>query len=245
MNQNCAIVIPIYKNKLNSDEVFSLKNSLKHLNNYNIYWLTHKNIDINYYIENFELNNFKFFDPIYFDSISGYNKLLTSIKFYEAFLNYQYILILQTDAIVLKPELDYWLNENYDYIGAPWPKGYSYNFLIKDISITEGINCTTFVGNGGLSLRNTKSCINLLNEFADIASDWQNIGHAEDLFYSFMGTISNHFKLPNIMKAANFAHDIDPKYLYALNGNKLPFGAHAWEKYDRAHWESLPGWPLA
>ena len=60
-----------------------------------------------------------------------------------------------------------------------------------------------------------------------------------------MGTISNNFKLPNIMKAANFSHDIDPKYLYNLIGNKLPFGAHAWEKYDRSHWESLPDWPCS
>jgi hypothetical protein len=25
--------------------------------------------------------------------------------------------------------------------------------------------------------------------------------------------------------------------LYELNGHELPFGCHAWERYDRAFWE--------
>jgi hypothetical protein len=39
-------------------------------------------------------------------------------------------------------------------------------------------------------------------------------------------------KLPNISTAINFAFERYPAYLFELNNNELPFGCHAWEKYE-------------
>jgi hypothetical protein len=243
MKNTCAILIPIYRSEFDQDEYFSVKSSLIHLQNYDIYWVAPENINKTYYIDNFKINNFSLFKNIYFNNIQGYNKLLTSISFYKRFENYSYVLILQPDAIILNNDLAFWTQQNYDYIGAPWPKGFSLPINIKNIPIDDDILCTTFVGNGGLSLRNINACINLLEEFNDVANQWREVGHAEDLFFSFLGNLSLNFRLPNIVTAANFSHDIDPIYLNKLIKNKSPFGVHAWAKYERNFWENRINWP--
>jgi hypothetical protein len=153
------------------------------------------------------------------------------------------MLILQTDAILLKNELPIWIANGYDYIGAPWPKGYSLTIQTTSLPIEGGILCTTFIGNGGLSLRKIRSCIELLREFPDLAASWQTTGHAEDLFFGFLSTISDFFKTPNIKVAAKFSHDIEPQFLSQLINNDIPFGVHAWTKYNREFWTTNINWP--
>ena len=239
MKKKCVVLIPIYKNELDYDEYFSVKSSLKHLKEYDIYFIGPENIKLNYYSRKFPEIKFKSFDKDFFSSISGYNRLLTSERFYLRFEKYDYMLILQTDAIVLKDELLFWINLNYDYIGAPWPMGFSIRIKSSNFPIDDSLLCTSFVGNGGLSLRKINSCINLINAFEDISTNWRNNGHAEDLFFSFMGTMLSDFKIPNFKTASEFSHDIEPVFLYKLNFNSIPFGCHAWKKYNPDHWISI------
>lgn len=239
---NCAVLIPIYKNQLDEDELFSVKTSLSNLQGHDIYWVAPNGIDLTFYNQNFGLIQPQYFDADYFKNIAGYNKLLTSTFFYETFIAYEFCLICQPDAIVLKPELHDWLEKPYDYIGAPWPDGYSLKIQSNKIPIPEGITCTAFVGNGGLSLRRNQACIDLIQEFDDVAEMWGAQGHAEDLFFGFIGTISNNFCVPNIMIAAHFSHDIEPEKINSFIANKTPFGCHAWGKYQRNFWTNLEIW---
>jgi len=235
----CAVVIPIYKSRLNDDEIFSVKKSLSNLIGHDVYWAAPASLDISAYQDMFGTQMVERFEDHYFANIMGYNRLLVSTLFYERFSNHEFMLICQPDAVVLKPELHLWLNKPYDYIGAPWPKGYSFTIQTKHIPIEGGVTCTAFVGNGGLSLRRNKACIDLIQEFDDVSANWHTYGHAEDLFFAFVGTLSLNFHLPNLMTAATFSHDIDPIYLQQLTRHKTPFGVHAWEKYDRPFWEQL------
>ena len=244
MNKRCVVLIPIYKENLDADEFFSVKASLRHLDDFDVLFIGPELLNIEYYSKKFPSVPFHFFNKDFFASINGYNKLLTSDYFYQSFIDYEYMLVLQTDAILLKNELSQWIDKGYDYIGAPWPKGYSLPIKTNAIPLENGILCTSFVGNGGLSLRNIRSCIQLLHEFSDLALTWQSTGHAEDLFFAFLSTLSDFFKMPNIKVAARFSHDIDPQYLSKLIGNEIPFGVHAWSKYDRHFWTSHPYWPV-
>lgn len=239
----CAVLIPIYKNQLDEDEIFSVKTSLSNLKGHETYWVAPVGIDLSFYDQSFDSIEVKHFDDKYFDSINGYNKLLTSNFFYETFLEYEFSLVCQPDAVVLKPELNNWLEKPFDYIGAPWPNGYSLKIHTNKLSLPDGITCTTFVGNGGLSLRRNKACIELLNEFPDVAANWREFGHAEDLFYSFLSNISSNFRVPNLITAANFSHDIEPIYLQKLINGKVPFGVHAWSKYEKEYWQTKEYWP--
>jgi len=239
---SCAVVIPIYKSHFNDDEIFSIKKSLPNLDGHDVYWVAPASLDITYYQKMFGVQRVERFEDHYFSNILGYNRLLVSEFFYERFSNHEFMLICQPDAVVLKPELHLWLDKPYDYIGAPWSKGYSLTIKTKHIPIEGGVTSTAFVGNGGLSLRRIKACIGLINEFDDVSSDWHTYGHAEDLFFSFLGNLSLNFLIPNIITAATFSHDIDPGFLQKLTNHQLPFGVHAWEKYESTLWESLPDW---
>jgi len=236
----CAIVIPIYKTSLDNDDYFSVKKSIEKLKDYDIYWACPTHLDLSYYHENFGINKIVRFDNVFFKDVASYSRLLLSCFFYERFIKYDFILICQTDAIILKSELDYWLNKPYDYLGAPWPSGYSLTIKTNRIPLENGIKCNAFVGNGGLSLRRIRSCIKLIKEFDDVNSEWVRSGHAEDLFFAFMGTLSFDFRLPNIVTAARFSHDIDPLLLQNMINYEIPFGVHAWNKYDRPYWINHP-----
>jgi Protein of unknown function (DUF5672) len=233
---SCAVVIPIYKPSFNADEVFSVKRSLSNLVGHDIHWVAPDSLDLSYYDDTFGSFKVERFSDQYFKDIAGYNRLLVSTKFYERFLHHEYVLICQPDAIVLKPELHLWMEKPYDYIGAPWPNGYSFTIETKKIPIPGGVKCTAFVGNGGLSLRRNKACIRLIEEFPDVSANWDLHGHAEDLYFAFVGTLSLDFMIPNVMTAAHFSHDIDPRYLQNLIDHQQPFAVHAWEKYDRQMW---------
>jgi Protein of unknown function (DUF5672) len=243
MKKSCVVLIPIYKENLDTDEFFSVTASLVHLKDFDVVFIGPKNLKLAYYSKEFPEISFLGFENDFFSSINGYNKLLTSEYFYQIFDGYNYMLILQSDAILLKNELAKWIAKDYDYIGAPWPKGYSLTINTNKLPVEGGVLCTTFIGNGGLSLRKIRSCIQLLREFPDLALDWQNTGHAEDLYFGFLSTVSDFFKTPNIKIAAEFSHDIDPQYLSKLINNQTPFGVHAWSKYDRSFWTNHPNWP--
>lgn len=239
---NCAVVIPVYKPSFDSDEFFSVSHSLLQLDGHDIHWVAPQSLDMRYYIENFDAVHVQRFDDSFFQNIEGYNRLLVSVPFYEQFFDYEFMLICQPDAIVLKPELHMWLEKPYDFIGAPWPQGFSLKIKTASFPLSEEINCTAFVGNGGLSLRRNAACIKLLNDFPDVREQWYLAGHAEDLFFAFVGNLSEQFRVPNLITAAHFAHDIDPGYLQKLISGQDPFGVHAWRKYEPEYWLGRLPW---
>src|SRR5690606_22253097 len=123
------ILIPIYREVFDDFEQKSLASVSKHLQQFPIAFIAPKSLDISFlnkYPLNFKYNVFRFEDT-FFKSIEGYNKLMLQPYFYENFLDFDYILICQTDAYIFKNELNYWLNTNFDYVGAPWLD--SKNFL--------------------------------------------------------------------------------------------------------------------
>jgi Protein of unknown function (DUF5672) len=45
------------------------------------------------------------------------------------------------------------------------------------------------------------------------------------------------FRIPDWKTALRFAFEEDPRHCFELNERKLPFGCHAWHKWDRSFWE--------
>jgi hypothetical protein len=239
---SCVVLIPVYKTLPNADEVFSISYSLPNLLGYDVKLLAPESLDTSFYESKWGLTNVVKFKDDFFLSVNNYSRLLLTQNFYMVFSEYTFMLICQPDAIVLKPELHHWIERGYDYIGAPWKNGFQINLnLGLQFRNINPVQCYSHVGNGGLSLRNIKSCVSLINNFPDAAKYWYDSGSAEDLFFSLVGMMSLDFKFPNLVTAANFAHETDPEYMYELIQRKLPFGVHAWEKYSRGHWEKLLG----
>ena len=141
------------------------------------------------------------------------------------------------------------------------------------------------VGNGGLSLRRTRTALRVLRSFSYIwkprellhgpasapielvnVLTWEfreknrrcdslrtalrNLVFGNNTFYPlndfsvhedlFWGLIAarnfSWFKVAPVEEARKFSIEGNPRQLFALNRNQLPFGCHAWSKHDREFW---------
>lgn len=258
-----AVVIPLYKESLSDSEEFSLRNTLDVLGRHDIYVIGPERLSG--YLETYKKRegfNFRLalYKNKFFDSINGYNSLMKSKHFYESFSNYEYILILQTDALVFSDQLDIWCDRNYSYVGAPWFVGHDK---------PEKPLVFLGVGNGGFSLRKVEDFIKVLSVprhvpyIAVLCDKKRSLVYRlvrkfiykfvfaynrrplmprvnEDAFWGMLvPRCCQFFKVPEVEEAASFAFEVEPRYLYVLNNRQLPFGCHAWEKYDSNFWEQV------
>jgi hypothetical protein len=234
-----AIVIPVYKSALSENEMKAIKQCVSVFKAREIVLVAPENLDLKRYMEYKSDFKVKRFDDHFFKNIDGYNKLLLSNHFYKQFSEYNYILIHQLDAYVFKDELDAWCKKGYDYIGSPILEDSFVNAWLKhlkrrNLMIKLGIIKNENVGNGGFSLRKVSSFIFNSSFFKNEIGRWTL---NEDLFWSFRIPVVNpFFRIPDEKIAVQFSFEKNPSYCYGLNKNKLPFGCHAWDKYDPEFW---------
>lgn len=227
-----AVVIPVYKVMPSESEIKSFRQCLAVLGNYPIILVAPLGLNTQFYDEIADKKLVTVsFDNQYFLSTKGYSELLLSRLFYNRFISFTSILIYQLDAWVFRDELSYWCSLDYDYIGAPWldappiPSG-------KKPLINFSNLLRNKVGNGGFSLRKVKPHL----KWAVWASFiFKFIPKNEDIIW----TLFVPFKKPNVLKALSFAFELEPEKAYNMNGKKLPFGCHAWEKYSPEFWNKI------
>jgi hypothetical protein len=244
-----AVIIPVYKQQPDANEVLSFKQCLAVLGNYPVIIAAPVSLNTQayetIYNEAGELKTERF-DDYYFSGIAGYNQLMLSTGFYKRFIKYRYILIYQLDAYVFKDELTYWCQLNYDFIGAPnlphknqshelqFLKGYS-RFISFINRVFHANHQISNVGNGGFSLRKTKACYWLLTLLKSKIPAWGN--NNEDGFFKYWGNLLHpFFRLPADAIALKFSVEHSPAESLKKLGNVLPFGCHAFEKYEPETW---------
>lgn len=220
MRERVAVVIPYYHSELTKYEKISFQNCISVLGRYPIILLIPQKIPKEKYPSKTGLH-FEIVSDSYFESVESYNQLMVSMEFYQLFNKYEYILIFQLDAFVFSDSLMKFCDMGYDYIGAPWINGVKY-LKNKDRGVY-------YVGNGGLSLRKVISFLRVL--------DNENIKHInihEDLFWAIHD--SEEFQVAPVDVALKFSIEKHVQKCFRLNSNKIPFGCHAWEKYDFEFW---------
>src|ERR1700744_1519211 len=117
--KKAAVVIPVYKTQLSAYEKVSLKQCKDILGDHPVIFAKPVSLNIDGLISVTGFQSVSF-DDHYFESVHGYNELMMAEEFYKSFSDYEYILIYQLDAFVFSDQLDYWCDQDYDYIGAPW-----------------------------------------------------------------------------------------------------------------------------
>jgi hypothetical protein len=235
-----VIVIPIYKVEFDLEEQRLVDRMFAVFSKRELTLVGPESIDLGYYKERYPSAKFITFQSTYFESVHGYSRLLLSKAFYEAFDDKEFLLISQPDVYVFRDDLDIWLQKPYDYVGAPWPSGFSVKVNIgRFANEAGGTLLTAFVGNGGFSLRRIKQCIKLLEHDKEVANWFSESGSNEDLFYGLVGSAAVSFILPTPIAASTFAMETHPESLYALNGHTLPIAAHAFRKYSPRFWEQI------
>lgn len=228
-----AVVIPIYKEILSDSEEKSLIQVKKILGGYNFIFFGPNNLKLDNYKKILPDFEWLGFENNYFNSVDGYSALMLSPTFYKKFFSYEYILIYQLDAWVFKNDLETWCNKGYDYIGAPW---------ISKPPLTKGkpkFDLSPYfvnrVGNGGFSLRKVKSHYRNCLIFRPLLKKFVK---NEDMFWGLLLYFLNpFFRRPKAKEALNFAFEMEPRKAYKMTNHKLPFGVHAWEKYDAEFWK--------
>lgn len=242
-----CIVLPLYKqfDKLTANEVASLHQCFKVLSAYTICFVHPNGLNIEAYQSLAKsktiVTTTVAFSDHYFKDIAGYNQLLLSTAFYDSFTTFNYILIYQLDAWIFSDELNNWCNKGYDYIGAPWIDENVYSWIVLFpftmkwyYKIKYKPTTIPIVGNGGLSLRNVQSCLSILANYSKAAQKWSC---HEDLFWSFYTCYKTKwFSIPTTKEAVAFSFEFNPEKAFELNGKQLPFGCHAWEKYNPSFW---------
>ena len=147
----------------------------------------------------------------FFEGIDGYNQLCKRREFYEAFRDYEYILLYQLDCWVFEDSVSYFVSLGYDYIGAPW-------FVIdreRNTAVPE--RC----GNGGFSLRRVSKLAEVCGRHADEADKAEM---PEDVFLS--SGCSGELRVCPVDVGREFSFEVGPSVLFRLNGGKLPMGCH-------------------
>ena len=154
-------------------------------------------------------------------------------KFYQAFQDYRYILVVQTDVWIIQNdhELKKFINSGYDYIGAPWKQGIlAYAYTIKGIAHFPKFVSRPqklYVGNGGLSLRKVDNHLKLLKKYWLQGRLWSKVG--EDIFFSYYGQRDSEFVVAPVEIAETFSLETSARE--DMQAGMIPFGVHAWEKY--------------
>jgi hypothetical protein len=89
------------------------------------------------------------------------------------------------------------------------------------------------------------SGLHRINPFARYHSVEEELGHFlynEDVFWGIEAPkFDPMFRIPSAEEALSFAFEVSPRWSYEHHGRKLPFGCHAWGRYDRAFWEEMRG----
>lgn len=255
MSNRTVVAVPVYKALFSQDDLLSL-GLLKHVlgKSHEIKIFKPASLQV-------QVNDWATVDmpDETMSSRSAYSDLLLSKEFYESFADFDHVLIHQLDALVLKDTLQQWADLNLDYIGSIWVRSSieKWENVVWDY-VEEG------VGNGGLSLRNVKNCIAVLNQaeslvqhqFRDLSNfsggalirefthrflDAKVFSENEDMFWGLVAeTVNKNFKKGSTQQALEFGFEYDPDFCLRRLGH-LPFGCHAWNRFpeSRKFWSEL------
>lgn len=216
----------------------------------------------------------KRFPDRFFGSAIAHGRLTTSAKFYESFREYQYILMYQLDALVFSDQLLEWCATDLDYIGAPWLNcpdspwvtrdrvGNGGFALLKIESMLKVLHSRRLADNPDAYWQHVCATKTKLSRWLRFPrkhleySHWFNGVQRRargfelnvDLFWADEARhFYPEFKIASMEMGLRFAFEAAPRVCFERNHRQLPFGCHAWPKYDRAFWEPhlLPGLPTA
>ncbi len=248
-----------YRSELTPEEEISFRHLVHFLGRYDKYLIAPKSSKVDY--PGFSI---KRFNDRYFGSAAAYSKLMLSPKFYEIFREYKYILIYHLDSLVFSDRLLEWCETDLDYIGPPWLQSqdsswvkvprvgnggfclrkiesilkvtYSPRYAVEPAKYWKDFFASSPKHIQFLNLpRKYLKQLKIFNGARWQMSQWQN---NEDFFWADEATkYYPEFKIASVETALRFAFEVAPRLCFELNNRELPFGCHAWHRYDREFWE--------
>lgn len=203
---NVCIVIPLYKVKPTELELKVINQGREIFKERDIFYVVPRGFDASAYAPEALVE----FPEYYFHSLINYSELCCLEEFYQAFRQYDWMMIYQPDCWVFEDKLDEFCALGYDYIGAPWPK-------------MPGIP-EDGVGNGGFCLRS-------IPKFIHLTQNLQSCGaHPEDRFWCI--DMKAYLNIAPIEVGAHFSLEHEPMRWYHAYGKVRPMGCHKPWRFD-------------
>ena len=209
----------------------------------------------------------KRFPDRFFGSPRAHTSLLLSEDFYRAFLAYEFVLIYHLDALVFADRLAEWCRAGYDYIGAPWlispdtPQiteekvgngGFSLRRVRSFLRVLGSRRYFVdpdeywqrYAARTGRFMRLVNTPRKFLKRLVALNNVHWHVRWAvrddvhEDRFWAEYAThYDPDFRIAPVDVALRFAFEAEPRRSFERIGGQLPFGAHRWQKFDRAFYE--------
>ena len=262
-----AVAVPFYRVPLDADEEVSLASFRRHLGGYPLYFVTPEHLRLPDGFVRKNERQIAFPDS-HFHDIGTYNRLLLSAAFYRAFSRHEFLLVGQLDALVLSGEAAHWCRRGWDYIGAPWGDNYrtgggveltgvgNGGFSMRRVSSALRVLSAPMPAHADYSMgpppkwwywrrvRRLMLGINWLRRFLPPISAEAHLrkyySGNEDVFWGVHAAkVDPSFRVAPVGEAIRFAFESDPSGCYERSGRQLPFGCHAWTRYDRPFWEKV------
>ncbi len=252
-----VVVIPVHSAAPKETELIAFDQCFKILSKYDIALIHPEGLDLTVYTS--RVSTFKSI-PIsrsWFESHLTYNLLKRSLHFYDLFKSYTYLLTYELDCFVFRDELSYWCSRGYDYIGAPWFDNYTgaqnkivgvgnSGFSLRNVQTCRKIlmsnrrdrSLRAIVSSYFKSGNFVSYKLNLINLFKKIKYHssfylYQTFKGHEDAFWCIeIPKYFPEFRIASVDEAYKFSMEEQPEYLVNLNKGKLPFGIHAWYRFD-------------
>lgn len=253
-----VVVIPVHRPTPSPSEVVSLRQAAKALAHREIVILAPEGLDLGaYHCLLPGAGEFRV-PPGCMASIQAYNRMMISPLVFNAVSGYSHMLLHEPDAIVLRDDLDYWCAQPQDYVGAPWFEGwgkavpgspiigvgnfglslhrldasrrvmasrqrwYPYRQAVRDL-----IDGTS--GNAQLLARG----VSAFGRAGQLRGAGRLYTEHCDIFWSrVVPGVERTFRVAPIAAALNFAWEVLPARCMEMCNGALPFGIHAWAKYD-------------
>lgn len=260
---NVVILIITHKPSPSVSEINSLLQCQRVLGKYPIVLICPEGMKVDRYRHFVPGIKIDFIDPKWQQSYASFNRLKIEPFIYRRYSRFEFILFYELDAWVFDDRLEFWCDQGFDFVGAPWFENY-------DLSRAEARFLG--VGNGGFSLRKVKSHLRALHSFAfvrtpkiiarefldNISLEFffkmiRNLTIGNNTFFLFNDYRFNEdhfwgrvvarkfkwFRVPAFDMAMKFSMELNAPLLYNKNHNKLPFGCHKWEKYHADFWKQF------
>jgi hypothetical protein len=261
MTLNSAVVtIFSHTEELIPSEIMSLRQCVSVLGQHMIRLIVPEGLNHAAYLRVAPKLEIKPLPAVHFESLESYNKLKLSQVLYRDFADCEYLLTYELDSFVFRDELSHWAGQNWDYVGAPWFEGFAdavdhspvlgvgnSGFSLRKISRCKLVIARVerlkylrkLIGIGGLTYGQHAFDRIIQKVFGKVASKVTAGFHVpEDFFWAWAAPrLCKGFNIAPYEVARQFSFEVNPTRLYREIG-RLPFGCHAWEKYDPEFWRS-------
>lgn len=222
-----AVAVPIWQSKLSDLAKKRLIFSLSQVEQECVFFFGPSKLDRSWYREIWPNAQHLLLPSHHFESRKHYSRFMLSPVLYRALEDFEFTLILQDDALLLRQPVGKW---DFDYCGAVWdPPIVRGKALFREVLVSHPLRVSPRilkVGNGGLSLRRNRSMISFTEEMKGCVQK-----ENEDVVISFFARDFG-LKLADEETADTFFQETRAKFWRP--GRPIPpvFGFHALGRFN-------------